>query len=102
MTTPPRQYEVERELRERIKAALDARGITTAPAAFALTGGGWAAAVPDSGQAAAVPGSGRAAAAPGSARAADRRVARDEQAGSADCPPDRPDDPSADHSLGTR
>jgi small-conductance mechanosensitive channel len=31
MTTPPRQYEVERALRERIKGALDARGITTAP-----------------------------------------------------------------------
>ena len=32
MTTPPRQYEVERALRERIKGALDARGITTPPA----------------------------------------------------------------------
>ncbi|HEV2451864.1 MAG TPA: mechanosensitive ion channel family protein [Streptosporangiaceae bacterium] len=36
MTTPPRQYEVERELRERIKAALDARGITTAPTLVTL------------------------------------------------------------------
>ncbi len=31
MTTPPRQYEVERALREQIKGALDARGISTAP-----------------------------------------------------------------------
>ena len=38
MTTPPRQYEVERELRERIKGELDARGITTAPTIVALTG----------------------------------------------------------------
>jgi moderate conductance mechanosensitive channel len=38
MTTPPRQYEVERELRERIKAALDARGITTAPTLVTLAG----------------------------------------------------------------
>jgi moderate conductance mechanosensitive channel len=29
MTTPPRQYEVERALRERIMGALDARGLTT-------------------------------------------------------------------------
>lgn len=36
MTTPPRQYEVERELREKIKEALDARGITTAPTVVAL------------------------------------------------------------------
>ena len=39
MTTPPRQYQVERELRERIKAALDARGITTAPTMVTLAGG---------------------------------------------------------------
>jgi hypothetical protein len=38
MTTPPRQYEVERELRERIKVELDARGIATAPTLFTLTG----------------------------------------------------------------
>jgi moderate conductance mechanosensitive channel len=38
MTTPPRQYEVERELRERIKAELDARGIATAPTVLTLTG----------------------------------------------------------------
>lgn len=38
MTTPPRQYEVERELRERIKVELDARGIATAPTALVLTG----------------------------------------------------------------
>jgi small conductance mechanosensitive channel len=40
MTTPPRQYEVERALRERIMAALDARGLTTpAPTTIvALTG----------------------------------------------------------------
>jgi small-conductance mechanosensitive channel len=38
MTTPPRQYEVERELRERIKAVLDARGIATAPTVLTLTG----------------------------------------------------------------
>lgn len=36
MTTPPRQYEVERELRERIKVELDARGIATAPTALTL------------------------------------------------------------------
>ena|ERR1700690_305515 len=40
MTTPPRLQEVEREVRERIKAALDARGISTAPMAVALTEGG--------------------------------------------------------------
>jgi small-conductance mechanosensitive channel len=39
MTTPPRQYEVERALREEIKAALDARGITTVPTIVALAGG---------------------------------------------------------------
>ena len=38
MTTPPRQYEVERALREEIKGALDARGITTAPTVVALAG----------------------------------------------------------------
>jgi small conductance mechanosensitive channel len=38
MTTPPRQYEVERALREEIKAALDARGITTVPTIVALAG----------------------------------------------------------------
>lgn len=38
MTTPPRQYEVERELRERIKVELDARGIATAPTVLTLTG----------------------------------------------------------------
>jgi moderate conductance mechanosensitive channel len=38
MTTPPRQYEVERALREEIKGALDARGITTAPTIVALAG----------------------------------------------------------------
>jgi small conductance mechanosensitive channel len=38
MTTPPRQYEVERELRERIKVELDSRGIATAPTLFTLTG----------------------------------------------------------------
>ncbi|HLX47533.1 MAG TPA: mechanosensitive ion channel family protein [Streptosporangiaceae bacterium] len=38
MTTPPRQYEVERELRERIKVELDSRGIATAPTVFTLTG----------------------------------------------------------------
>jgi small conductance mechanosensitive channel len=38
MTTPPRQYEVERELRERIKTAFDARGITTAPTVVTLAG----------------------------------------------------------------
>jgi small-conductance mechanosensitive channel len=37
MTTPPRQYEVERELRERIKVELDAKGIATAPTALTLT-----------------------------------------------------------------
>jgi moderate conductance mechanosensitive channel len=39
MTTPPRQYEVERELRERIKAALDEHGITTAPTVVTLASG---------------------------------------------------------------
>lgn len=39
MTTPPRQYEVERALREEIKAALDARGITAVPTIVALAGG---------------------------------------------------------------
>lgn len=39
MTTPPRQYEVERELRERIKAALDDHGITTAPTVVTLATG---------------------------------------------------------------
>jgi moderate conductance mechanosensitive channel len=38
MTTPPRQYEVERELRERVKAALDAHGISTAPTIVTLAG----------------------------------------------------------------
>jgi moderate conductance mechanosensitive channel len=38
MTTPPRQYEVERELRERVKVELDARGIATAPTVLTLTG----------------------------------------------------------------
>jgi moderate conductance mechanosensitive channel len=38
MTTPPRQYEVERELRERIKVELDSRGIATAPTVFTLAG----------------------------------------------------------------
>jgi moderate conductance mechanosensitive channel len=38
MTTPQRQFEVERELRERIKVELDARGIATAPTMFTLTG----------------------------------------------------------------
>jgi len=38
MTTPPRQYEVERALREEIKGALDAQGITTAPTIVALAG----------------------------------------------------------------
>jgi small-conductance mechanosensitive channel len=42
-TTPPRQYEVERELRERIKVELDARGIATAPTTvLTLTGPGQA------------------------------------------------------------
>jgi moderate conductance mechanosensitive channel len=40
MTTPPRQYEVERALREAIKGALDARGITTIPTVVALAGSG--------------------------------------------------------------
>ncbi|HEY3733806.1 MAG TPA: mechanosensitive ion channel family protein [Streptosporangiaceae bacterium] len=39
MTTAPRQYEVERELRERVKAALDGAGITTAPTAVAMISG---------------------------------------------------------------
>jgi small conductance mechanosensitive channel len=39
MTTPPRQYEVERALRERIKGALDARGITTAPTTIVTLAG---------------------------------------------------------------
>ena len=34
-TAPLRQWEVERELRERLKTALDARGITTAPTVVA-------------------------------------------------------------------
>lgn len=38
MTTPPRQYEVERELRERVKVELDARGIATAPQQLTLAG----------------------------------------------------------------
>ncbi len=41
-TTPPRQYEVERELRERVKAELDSRGIATAPQVLTLTGPGLA------------------------------------------------------------
>ena len=40
MTTPPRQYEVERALREAIKGALDARGITTGPTVVTLAGSG--------------------------------------------------------------
>lgn len=40
MTTPPRQFEVERELRERVKGELDAHGITTAPQVLTLTGPG--------------------------------------------------------------
>lgn len=40
MTTPPRQYEVERALREEIKGALDARGITTVPTVVTLAGPG--------------------------------------------------------------
>lgn len=40
MTTPPRQYEVERALREAIKGALDARGITTVPTVVTLAGSG--------------------------------------------------------------
>jgi small conductance mechanosensitive channel len=40
MTTPPRQYEVERALREEIKGALDARGITTVPTVVTLAGSG--------------------------------------------------------------
>jgi small-conductance mechanosensitive channel len=39
MTTPPRQYEVERALRESIKGALDARGITTAPTTIVALAG---------------------------------------------------------------
>ena len=39
MTTPPRQYEVERALRERIKGALDAHGITTAPTTIVALSG---------------------------------------------------------------
>jgi small conductance mechanosensitive channel len=46
MTTPPRQYEVERALRERIKGALDARGISTAPTTIMTLAG------PDAGTAA--------------------------------------------------
>jgi small-conductance mechanosensitive channel len=42
MTTPPRQYEVERELRERVKVELDSLGIATAPQVLTLTGGGLA------------------------------------------------------------
>jgi small conductance mechanosensitive channel len=38
MTSPLRQPDVERELRERLKVALDARGITTAPAMVSVTG----------------------------------------------------------------
>lgn len=38
MTTPPRQYEVERALREQIKVELDSRGIATAPTVLTLTG----------------------------------------------------------------
>ena len=43
MTTPPRQYEVERELRERVKVELDARHIATAPQVLTLAGPGLAA-----------------------------------------------------------
>jgi small-conductance mechanosensitive channel len=46
MTTPPRQYEVERELRERVKAALDAHGISTAPTIVTLAGAELAAPAP--------------------------------------------------------
>jgi small-conductance mechanosensitive channel len=42
MTTPPRQYEVERELRERVKVELDIRGIATAPQVLTLAGAGLA------------------------------------------------------------
>jgi small conductance mechanosensitive channel len=40
MTSPLRQPDVERELRERIKVTLDAHGITTAPAMVSVTGAG--------------------------------------------------------------
>jgi small conductance mechanosensitive channel len=59
MTTPPRQYEVERELRERVKAELDARGIATAPQVLTLAGPGLAG--PPEGQLAEADGAGPAA-----------------------------------------
>jgi hypothetical protein len=40
MPTPPRQYEVERELRERIKMVLDARGIATTRQILTVAGQG--------------------------------------------------------------
>jgi moderate conductance mechanosensitive channel len=49
MTTPPRQYEVERELRERVKVELDARGIATAGQVMTLTGPGLAPPAPPDG-----------------------------------------------------
>jgi small conductance mechanosensitive channel len=70
MTTPPRQYEVERELRERIKSALDEHGITTAPTIVALASGELAG--PEAAAAAGAAAAGQAAAAgPASAGPAD-------------------------------
>src|SRR5579875_253352 len=67
MTTPPRQYEVERALREQIKVELDSRGIATAPTVLTLTGADAAAPVTLAGATVAGSGGGEAGAPSGQA-----------------------------------
>jgi small-conductance mechanosensitive channel len=85
MTTPPRQYEVERALREQIKGALDARGITTAPTTIVTLSG------PDAGAGGAPGAPGPApAGAPTGAAAAGAAAAGAGQTGAGQAPPAHP------------